>query len=172
MTKRSRLVALKQYAVVHWFKSVLVVACLLFSWNSLKEWTSVRELEFHVAEMATQGGGVLFLMSLRDCTVAGDLVGLVAARLEAEGIAVKGLVVRDSGDETAVETTLAVLNDRFAHTLIDAHTARALVGAVGTPVALGIASDGSASIAERLGAPVSDVSRLAERLVLALGDSP
>ena len=151
----------------------MALACVLFTANSMRDWMGLREFESQIAEMADAGGGVLFVMSPADCLATAELAGWLANEVQAAGIAVKGLVVRDWVDDSGLRLVMDAANKRFVHVPIGARGAVAFVGIAGTPVALGIASDGTVGVMERFG-PVDEgeARGLAERLVGVVRDGP
>ena len=68
----------------------------------------------------------------------------VADGLQTDGIAVRGLVIRDGVDPTAMQGILKAASARFPHVAIGGGEAAAFAGRAGTPVALGV--DGSGEV--------------------------
>lgn len=54
------------------FTAALVLACGLFSYNSLRDQAALREFASHVREMA-EGGGVLFVFQPADCLATAEV---------------------------------------------------------------------------------------------------
>ena len=155
--------------VSRWKTGILALACALFATDSLRDGAALREFESHIGEMATEGGGVLFVMSTADCLRSADVAGSVAEILQAQGLTVKGLVVRDWVDDAVLSLVLDVANERFEHVPIRARGTTALLSLTGTPVVLGVTPDGTLAVVERYGAmDMVETPSLAQRLAIAV----
>lgn len=157
--------ALWRYVADRWFTAVLLLACLVFGANGMSDRLALREFESHVDGIASMGGGVLFVMSVADCLETADVAAQVANGLQAEGIAVRGLVIRDGVDQAGLQRVMREANTRFPHLEIDGRGVAAFAGRAGTPVVLGIGSSGDIWVSERFGLEgVAGAAALTRRL--------
>lgn len=123
----------------------------MFAANTIRDRLALREFDSHLAGITALGGGVLFVMSVADCLETADVTVQVADGLRTEGIAVRGLVIRDGVDPAALQSVLRAANERFPHLAISGRGAAAFLGRAGTPVVLGVGSSGEVWVSERFG---------------------
>ena len=154
----------------HWKTAGLAAACALFMVSDWRDRLAVREFEALVSEAADHGGGALFVMSPADCLAATEATSWVAEQLQAQGMVVTGLVIRDGVDDSSLGMVLEAANRRFRHIPVSARTAQAFAGLTGTPVVLAISSDGTTVAMERVSFHTeAAASQLAQRLLSAKG---
>lgn len=152
------------------FTGLLIVTCGLFSFDSLRDRAALRDFSSHVVELAEAGGGVLFVFRPADCLATAEVAQVVADTLRAGGMAVLGLVIEDGVDSDGLALVLDSANERFPHVATSARGAVQFIGRAGTPVALGVRSDGAVLFVERLaetaapGSPTSTAGRLRRQL--------
>ena len=97
-----------------------------------------------------------------------EVAGRVANGLRTEGVAVKGLVVRDGVDRVGLRLVLEAANERFPHFLVGARGVVAFAGRAGTPVVLGVGGSGDIWVSERLGLQgLGGAAELTRRLLRA-----
>ncbi len=150
------------------FTAALVVGCCAFAVDSVVQRVSVRAFARHVAEMAGAGGGVLFVFQPADCVATAELSKRVAEILFDEGIPVRGLIIRNGLSRSGFELIRKSADERFLHHPTTLRGAVAYTGRAGTPMALGIGSDGSIGTMERFGLLGPEgASELADRLIRA-----
>jgi hypothetical protein len=154
----------------HWKTAGLVAACTLFMVSNGRHHLAVREFEALVSATADHGGGALFVMSPADCLATTEATSWIAGQLQAQGMAVTGLVIRDGIDDSSLGMVLEAANKRFRHIPISARTAQAFAGLTGTPVVLAISSSGTTVAMERVSFQTEmAASALVQRLLSAQG---
>lgn len=153
----------------HWFTGALVLTCSIFTLNSLRDRSALREFESHIAEMADGGGGVFFLISALDCLEVAEMAGHVAAALQAKGLAVEGLVISHGLDQSELGLVLDAANERFPHSAVSWRAVVAAVGRVGTPVVLAVSPSGEIGAMELFGSlSIDEAPELVRRLSRAV----
>ena len=152
------------------FTGLLIVACGMFGFDSLRDRAALRDFASHVGELAESGGGVLFVFRPADCLATAELAQAVADTLRAGGLAVRGLVIKDGVASDGLALVLDEANERFPHVATSARGAVQFIGRAGTPAALGVRSDGAVLFVERLaesatpGSATSTAGRLRRQL--------
>jgi len=118
----------------------------------------VKELAALRDEVASSGGGVVLIRNPHDCSALAGPVEQLAARLQDQGAAVHGRVIRGAGIREALE----IANRAFPHAEMSprATTALLALGHVNTPMAVGINQLGQVTTVELVdGRPVSIIAR-------------
>ncbi len=155
-----------------WITALLAVASALFMASGVWERLALNDFRSHVVEMASNGGGVLFVMSPADCqrTSTNGIVNLVTDGLRTVGVPVLGLLVDDGTDTNALRALQTERAQHLRHELVNGRGVAAYLGRLGTPLALGVGPTGHVWVIEHLSlSNVADVPGLVRRLQKVVG---
>lgn len=162
--------SIRQYIIQRAFTGVLLLACVLFAMDDLLNWKAQRGFDTHVSDLASSGGGTLFVFQPADCVATRETAAYVAGAFGSAGIQVQGLVIRGTVEPAALRLVLDAANERFPHEDITARAATTYMGRAGTPVVFVIGSDRQIVAMERFGGiDLAGAGSLADRLLAALG---
>ena len=150
----------------HWKIATCFAACSLFTIAALQQSAGRRELDGHIREMATAGGGVLLVVSEADCAESAPVSEAVAAILATAGVRITALVLPYGLGR--MDELLAAGNDHFPHFAVSSRVGPSL-GRIGTPVAMAIGPSGRIGAAERYGLEgLAGAEGLARRLIASV----
>ncbi len=132
--------------------SMFLVVGHVLSEIGVKELAALRE------EVALSGGGFVLIRNPHDCSALAGPVEQLAARLQDQGAAVHGRVIRGAGIREALE----VANRTFPHAEISPRATTALyaLGHTNTPMGVGIDQFGKVRAVEAVdGRPIGVIPR-------------
>ena len=143
--------------------AALALGSALLAAASVLDSRAAADLEALRTDLATKGGGVLFVRHPADCLATTGTVEALATMLTVRGVAVRGAIVRSG---SGVDEALAIANETFPHRSISARATTPLyyMGHPRTPIALLVNASGTtvASI------PIENETRLTKALTVLL----
>lgn len=133
------------------FTGALVLACIVFSINSVRDRLALLKFEEHVSGLADAGGGILFVFRPADCLETAEVAEEIGSILDDKGVAVKGLIIGDGLTDQGLRLALEEARKRFAHEATSMRGMRAFAGRAQTPLVLAVANNHSVVAVEYFG---------------------